>query len=222
MESNMKSLWVNLHKQSRFRPKYPSELVVQFVFRNFSRDGKSKVLDLGCGAGRHVIFMANENIDTYGIDISDEGIEHTEELLKAKGLTADLKVASVAQIPYDNEFFDGLICYGVLYYCKRAEIQKAAREIYRVLKPGGKALIVVRTTGDYRFGQGTEIEINTFLIEEKDEKRSSFHENGMVMHFTEEIEEYFKDFSVLEINKTIETHDHGKIRDENFVITLIK
>ena len=40
-----KEAWTNLHKESRYRPKYPSEPVVQFVFRNFRRDGKERELD---------------------------------------------------------------------------------------------------------------------------------------------------------------------------------
>lgn len=60
--------WISLHQNNRYRPKYPSETVVQFVFRNFVRDGKTKVLDLGCGAGRHVFFMGKENIVPYGLD----------------------------------------------------------------------------------------------------------------------------------------------------------
>lgn len=53
-ENINKEQWIALHQNKRYRPKYPSETVVQFVFRNFIRDGKTKVLDLGCGAGRHV------------------------------------------------------------------------------------------------------------------------------------------------------------------------
>lgn len=56
MSETNRQQWINLHKNKRYRPKYPSEIVVQFVFRNFSSDGKTKVLDLGCGAGRHVFF----------------------------------------------------------------------------------------------------------------------------------------------------------------------
>ena len=41
--------WIALHQNKRYRPKYPSETVVQFVFRNFERNGITKVLDLGCG-----------------------------------------------------------------------------------------------------------------------------------------------------------------------------
>lgn len=46
--TSSKELWTNLHKESRYRPKYPSETVVQYVFRNFERCGSEKVLDLGC------------------------------------------------------------------------------------------------------------------------------------------------------------------------------
>lgn len=224
MDEKNKSLWENLHKQNRFRPKYPSEMVVQFVFRNFNRDGKTKVLDLGCGAGRHVYFMANENIDTYGTDISKDGIEYTEGILKQYGLSADLKVASVDNIPYKDNYFDGIVCYGVLYYCDINEINASAKEIFRVLKPNGKALIVVRNTDDYRYSKGKEIEKNTFLLEEENKEKCAFNENGMKMHFFNkiEIEEIFKEFSKIEIDEIIETHESGKYKDSNFIINLTK
>ncbi|KGK86065.1 class I SAM-dependent methyltransferase [Clostridium sp. HMP27] len=224
MDKNMQNLWQSLHKQNKFRPKYPSEIVVQFIFRNFNRDSKTKVLDLGCGAGRHVYFMANENIDTYGTDISRDGIEYTEMILKQHQLNSNLKVASVDNIPFEDNYFDGILCYGVLYYCSIKEINDSAKEIFRVLKPNGKALIVVRNTDDYRYGKGKEIDKNTFLIEEKNNKKCAFNENGMKMHFFErsEIEELFKNFSKIEIDEIMESHENGKYRDSNFVINLTK
>lgn len=224
MKKNMKSLWENLHKQSRFRPKYPAELIVQFVFRNFNRNGEDKILDLGCGAGRHVYFMASENIDTYGVDISADGIEHTKKLLKENGLSVDLKVAGADNIPYEDNYFNGIISYGVLYYCNINEIENAAKEIFRVLKPNGKALIVVRNTKDYRYGKGKEIEKNTFLIEEEDKNKCSFNENGMIMHFFEEdeVKKLFGDFSYVFIDEIVETHENKKFCDSNFVIQLMK
>src|SRR3712207_9523380 len=115
MNKDMQIKWEKLHEQARFRPKYPSEEVVQFVFRNFKRDGKERVLDLGCGAGRHVYFMANESIDAYGCDISREGISYTKNMLERSGLRANLSVASINKLPYENDYFNGLISCGVLY-----------------------------------------------------------------------------------------------------------
>lgn len=224
MVDNTKELWESLHKQSRFRPKYPSEMVVQYVFRNFKRDGKTKVLDLGCGAGRHLYFMSNENLDAYGVDISADGVEYANNLLKQDNLNGEAVVGTIDNIPYEDEMFDGLISYGVLYYCTMSQIEKCAREIYRVLKKDGKALIVVRTTNDYRYGNGIEIEKNTFVINEGDDNKCAFNENGMKMHFftREEIEVLFKDFNSVSIDTIDETSENEKYRDSNFIVKLVK
>jgi ubiquinone/menaquinone biosynthesis C-methylase UbiE len=224
MDMSMQQKWEDLHKQTRFRPKYPVESVIQFVFKNFKRDKQTKILDLGCGAGRHVYFLANENIDAHGVDISKDGIAYTQKLLSENGLKANLEVSSVDSIPFADEYFDGIICYAVLYYCKSEQIGKAAKEIYRVLKHNGLAFIEVRDINDYRFGQGKEIEKNTFLISEEDCQKNAFNENGMVMHFftEEEIKSLFKDFKNITIDKIIESHENSKYCDSNFRIILRK
>lgn len=220
----MKNMWENLHSQNRFRPKYPAEAIVQFVFRNFDRDKSNKILDLGCGAGRHVYFMASENIDAYGIDISKNGIDYTKKILENSGLNANVRVASVDNIPYKDNYFDGIVSYGVLYYCNMNEIKKSVAEIRRVLKPGGKALLVVRNTKDYRYGNGKEIEKNTFIINEENCSKCAFNENGMHMHFFDlnEVKELFKQFSKVAIDEIIETHEDMKYCDANFMINLVK
>ncbi|EDS76685.1 putative methyltransferase type 11 [Clostridium botulinum C str. Eklund] len=224
MNTDIQNKWEKLHEQSRFRPKYPSEEIVQFIFRNFKRDGKEKVLDLGCGAGRHVYFMANEGIDVYGCDISREGINYTQELLKRNNLSASLNVASIDKLPYEDNFFDGLISCGVLYYCKIEQIKKAILEIHRVLKEGSKGLIIVRNTNDYRFKNGEEIEKNTFMINEDDFTKCAFNENGMIMHFfqRDELVDLFSKFTEVSIDEITHTHSNGKYMDSNYEIIVEK
>lgn len=224
MDKKTKELWENLHKESRFRPKYPSEVVVQYVFRNFKRDNITKVLDLGCGAGRHTYFMSKENLDVYGVDISLDGVQYTKKVLEQDNLKGNIKVGSIDNIPFDTDMFDGIISYGVLYYCTIDEIKESVKEIYRVLKKGGKALLVVRSTEDYRYGDGTEIEENTFLINEEDESKGAFNENGMKMHFftRDELINLFKNFNTISIDMIEETSNNGKYKDSNFVVQLIK
>ena len=221
--------WVDLHKENRYRPKYPSETVVQFVFRNFSRDGKTKILDLGCGAGRHVFFLGKENIVPFGVDFSDEGIRCTKELLCAYGMedyAQNMQVASLTELPYEDESFDGIVCYGVLYYLDLPGIKKAVKEMERVLKPNGKILLVVRSTEDYRYNKENEVagEKNTVIIKEENEGKCAHSENGMLMHFfeEEELRTLFSQFKKVNIDVIKETHQNQTYCDSNYIVVAEK
>ena len=64
-ESRTVHLWENLYSQQGLGPKYPQDSVVRFVFNNLKAG--QKVLDLGCGAGRHAIFLAEKMLRPAGI-----------------------------------------------------------------------------------------------------------------------------------------------------------
>lgn len=219
-------LWRNLHKEARYRPKYPSETVVQYVFRNFKRDGSEKILDLGCGAGRHTVFMAAENIIPYGLDYSTEGVEYTQKVLDISGMKKhidNIKEGSMTEIPFENDFFDGIICFGALYYLTYADIEKAVNEMYRVMKLGGKLMCVVRSTEDYRCKDKNAKktnEENTYCIDVVDENKCAHSENGMLLHFftIDEIKYLFRKFDELNIDRITESHSNGEFTDDNFII----
>jgi cyclopropane fatty-acyl-phospholipid synthase-like methyltransferase len=224
-----KDLWRKLHEEARYRPKYPSEVVVQYVFRNFKRDGQTKVLDLGCGAGRHVVFMAQENIVPFGMDFSKEGIRHTRERLAQAGYPQyqeNCVWGGVTKIPFEDGFFDGLVCYGVLYYLNYSGIKETVAEIKRVLKPGGKAFIYVRSIEDYRYDESKQIpgEEHTIIIEEENKNHCASSENGMLMHFftEEELRELFKEFHKVEIDYLKETFEDQAFSDFNYVAKIEK
>ncbi|MCL2216613.1 MAG: class I SAM-dependent methyltransferase [Defluviitaleaceae bacterium] len=228
MDNATTSKWNELHTQARFRLKYPAESIVQFVFRNFKRDNTEKVLDLGCGAGRHVVFLASEGIGEglYGTDISKEGIAYSNLLLEQKGLKASLSVAPSNNLPYEDNFFDGIICFGVLCYMDITDVKKSVEEINRTLKPGGKGFVMVRSVEDYRFGQGEEIEKNTFRLstDTLDGQVSASAESGMVMTFftKEELLTLFNAFKNVRIDESIVTTDNGEYRNVDFLIQFEK
>lgn len=210
--------WINLHKQKRHQPRYPHQLVVSFVLRTFKQGGA--ILDLGCGAGRHLKFLAENGFEAYGCDYSSSGIKASQELLASANLKANFEIASVDNLPYDDEFFDGLICFGVLYYNDKQSIQKAAGEIFRVLKKGSKALILVRNLEDYRYEKAKKLSKYEVIIQENDEKRSAFKENDMPMYFfdKDEVKRVFAHFKNLEINRIRTSFDNDSYADDDFVI----
>ena len=223
MENTIKSKWEALHAQRRFRPKYPNEEVVQFIFGNFKRDGSEKVLDLGCGGGRHTLLFANEGIIPYGIDISGEGVKYTQELLLENGygrFADNIVCGSFEKLSFEDNFFDGILAYGTLYYGESAIHKAAIREMYRTLQGGGVCLALVRGHEDYRYGQGKEIEPNTFVIDITDERASASAEVGMVMHFfsPDELKELFKDFSSVEIDTKSSSRIGGEFLNFDYLV----
>ncbi len=190
--------WDGLHANERFRPIYPSDPVVRFLmgrFRQRLKDGfRLSALDVGVGGGRHTRLLCELGFDTSGIDISAEGLKQTEELLSRLGLHAELKRARMTELPFEENVFDAAISYGVFYYGTADDMRKAIAELHRVLKVGGQAFVVVRTTDDLRYGKGQTLDPDTYML-----TISETNEEGTVQHFMSEqaVPAYFAWFSDL-------------------------
>ncbi len=121
----------------------PQEDIPRIV-KLFKKKGIKKVLDLGCGSGRHTVYLAKNGFDVYGIDIAPVGIKLTKDWLKQEKLRADLKFGSIYQkLPYEDNFFDALIAIQVINHGKIENIRKLIKEMERILKPNGLIFITV-------------------------------------------------------------------------------
>ncbi|MFA5926525.1 MAG: class I SAM-dependent methyltransferase [Parcubacteria group bacterium] len=115
----------------------PQEDMAEIV-RVFKKNKVKRVLDLGSGTGRHLVYLAKKGFDVYGIDIADEGIKLSRKWLKAENLKANLKVGSIHErLPYKNNFFDAVISTQAFHHERIKKVRKGIQEIERVLKPGG-------------------------------------------------------------------------------------
>lgn len=99
--SSMQTLWESLHEQERFQPLYPAESVVRFVMTQFSRDRairrNVRVLDLGCGAGRHTLLLAKQGFHVFSTDISPPGLQVSQKRLAERaGFVVDCSGDAVA------------------------------------------------------------------------------------------------------------------------------
>ncbi len=163
----------------------------------FLKNNVKKVLDLGCGSGRHVIDFAKDGFDVYGMDNSPSGLKKTKEKLKQHKLKAKLKNADCFKTyPYKDNSVDAVISVQVIHHAKIKNIKKCISEITRVLKPKGYVFVTV-TKCKYHKSTGTKmkmIEPNTYIM-------LSGFEKGIPHHIfsVARLREYFNKFKILDI-----------------------
>lgn len=145
--------------------------------------GARRVLDLGCGAGRHVVYLTQKGFDIYGMDLSSVGLERTRQWLNRSGGTATLAKwdMTVFPYPYEDGFFDTVLSLYVLYHTTLANICRAIGEIERTLRPGGLVLLILQSTQSPHCGRGEKIEPNTFI-------RETGGDRGVPHHYSDEAE----------------------------------
>lgn len=106
-----------------------------------SMDKGKSVLEIGCGVGLDAYAMTQKGMQVTAVDLTEVGIETVKSRFKEEGLTAEFKVADACELPFADNTFDYVYSFGVLHHV--ADTQKAINEVYRVLKPGGKAKIML-------------------------------------------------------------------------------
>jgi len=108
-------------------------------FRMFLPPRGGSVLDIGCGTGIHLEMYRKYNCNLYGIDTSLSMLE----LAKARlGEQADFRLADATKMPFENEFFDLVICMLVLHEMDDPVRDAVLAQIGRVLKRDGHALLI--------------------------------------------------------------------------------
>jgi len=120
---------------------YPEPAVVRFVFKYFSGSSSArrntKILDLGSGRGSHLWFLAREGFDAHGIDASKSAVCAARNLLRSEHLTADILCGDFSELPFDSEYFDGIIDAASIQHNSIDAAKRILDEAYRVTKPGG-------------------------------------------------------------------------------------
>lgn len=156
--------WEYIHQCMEWE-KYPSENVIRFVARNyFGKDRKCiRILDFGCGSGANTWFLAREGFDTYAFDGSKSAVEKAKAYLQAEGLSnVHFDVMDGTEILYENAFFDCVVDNVCIYANCLGAINQMYANVYRILKSGGKFFSTCFGTGTDGYGNGEEIEKNTF------------------------------------------------------------
>jgi ubiquinone/menaquinone biosynthesis C-methylase UbiE len=118
---------------------------------NFAAWRDRDVLEAGCGIATDAVQFARSGARYTGIDFSPTAVSHAETRFRAEGLNGKLVQGSILELPFAAESFDLVYSMGVIHHVP--ETERAVSEFYRVLRPGGRAIVMVyhRDSFNYRF-----------------------------------------------------------------------
>ena len=132
------------------------------------------IVDLGCGAGNYAVWLASRGFRVTGIDISPRAIELAETLARRKGVECRFVAADLlGNLGPLHGSFDFAYDWEVLHHVFPEDRETFARNVHRLLRPGGGYLSVCFSEQDPAFGGGEKV------------RRTSI---GTTLHFSSEEE----------------------------------
>jgi ubiquinone/menaquinone biosynthesis C-methylase UbiE len=156
----------------------PHPFVVRAI-GSLQASGARTILDLGCGAGRHLVFLHQNGFRIWGCDKSQRGLLISRRKLAQLDKQGQLAAADFQALPFRDECFDAVISIHVLYHSPRIGMQKAVDETRRVLRSGGLFVGTFISTKAGKYGRGRAVERDTFIQPEGPE-------TGVAHHYADE------------------------------------
>lgn len=151
--------------------KYPGEDLIRFVARNFyaaPERSAVRILEVGCGPGANLWFMAREGFAVYGIDGSATAIETARARLNSEcpGWRGELHCGDISVLPFAAESFDAVIDHEAVYCNEWGTSRAIYHEMARVTKPGGKLFVRTFATGSWGDETGLQAGPNAWVAAE--------------------------------------------------------
>jgi len=129
--------------------KYDNEIFTQgtlgecdFIENEIAADKSHKILDIGCGTGRHSIELTKRGYHVTGIDLSDSQLQRAREKAAELKLVIDFQKYDARQLPFINEFdLAIMLCEGAFPLMETDEMNfQILQSAAKALRPGGKLI----------------------------------------------------------------------------------
>ncbi|MBD3180686.1 methyltransferase domain-containing protein [Candidatus Poribacteria bacterium] len=208
--------WLAVNSQEREFWSTPSGNVFEFILR-LKQSGKSKVYDLGCGLGRHLFLLIESGFEVHGSDFSLDAVKEVNEELEKLECPNRVKHESMTEISEQDDSYDAVIAYNVIYHSYLADMLKTFRNIHRILKSGGYLLITFQAKTSPIYNKDDEVEPGTIVKKYEPEA-------GIPHHLVdrEETISMFSDFHILDLKYVEHEYDGMRHKGCHFVVTAVK
>ena len=113
---------------------------VDFIEQEINFDKSKRILDIGCGTGRHAIELAKRGYQVVGVDLSESQLNRAKQKAKAAGVNVDFIQKDARELNFENEFeLAIMICEGAFSLMETDEMNFAILQgAARALKPNSK------------------------------------------------------------------------------------
>jgi len=217
MTSSKTHPWELAWREERWAETSPPLPVVVDFADDLKREGAKRVLDIGCGAGRHSILLGKTGFQVVALDVSETALKTLEGRMKTASMdNITLVRHDMRELPFVDNYFDGVVCTNVLHHGRLFEIRRAIREVHRVMRRGSWAFVVALSAADFRKGNGKMLERNTYLFTKGEER-------GIIHHFfpRKELESCFRRFEIISFEERLIPVEEGGNR-AHFLVRLRK
>jgi ubiquinone/menaquinone biosynthesis C-methylase UbiE len=202
---------------------WPDEFVIRFYKLELRKISARRVLEIGCGAGRHVHFFRTMGLHVSGTDLAASAIDFTRRRLEKDGLMerVELVVANAAAIPYPDHNFDAVLAWRFLHVLSRTDAERCVAEIYRLLVPGGKVLLGTRSPRSTNYelvqsgkGADSDFDYRSGQLSERAVRDTYFSRT--------DLENLFSPFERVEIEHMEWTRNNQTFREAYWALTASK
>ncbi|HEV2706298.1 MAG TPA: class I SAM-dependent methyltransferase [Pyrinomonadaceae bacterium] len=108
-----------------------------------------RVLEIGCGLGTDGARFARAGAIYTGVDLTDAAVELARRRFELEGLRGEFRAADAERLDFADETFDLVYSHGVLHHTP--DTAQAVREVHRVLRPGGRAVVMLYHRDSYNY-----------------------------------------------------------------------
>ena len=148
VQTNSK-VWEDIYSQGKGVLSYPNESLVRLTYGLLKPEMHKKVLDYGFGAAANLVHLARRGFAMTGVEVSVSAIEIAKKHCAQENIQADIQLYAGGRLPFENDCFDAVIAWQVLYYNNWESFFLAVQEIERVLRPGGIFVMTMAGGGMY-------------------------------------------------------------------------
>lgn len=125
--------------------------------------GARRVLDLGCGIGRHALMFARAGYEVTALDGAPAGLAAVRAAAAEEGLAVKVDEGLMTDLPYEDGSFDYVLAFNVIYHGEPGVVRRSIAEIHRVLAPRGLYQGTMLSKRNEKYGVGEQVAPDTFM-----------------------------------------------------------